>query len=285
MVEQAAPDLFIAEHGFSALITLDLDGSRHRVLFDTGVSESGMVENMRRLGLDPKDIEAVVLSHGHFDHTMGLHGLARAVGGRRALPLALHPDAWLRRRLAVEGRDPLPLPALSAPAVRAAGFEVIEDRRPSFLLGGALLITGEVDRTTDFERGFPPHQALREERWEPDPLVADDQAAILNVEGRGLVVITGCGHAGVVNIIRHAQRLTGIDKVYAVIGGFHLSGASVDRLIAPTAKALAAIAPQVLVPAHCTGAVGSAALAAAMPDAYVTNSIGTQIALSPASEA
>ncbi len=283
MVEGAVPDLFVAEHGFSALLTLELDDSTHQVLFDTGVSESGMVENMRRLGLNPKDVEAVVLSHGHFDHTMGLHGFARAVGGRRALPLTLHPDAWLRRRLSVQGRDPLPLPALSAPAVRAAGFEVIEERQPSFLLGGALLITGEVDRTTNFERGFPPHQALRAGTWEPDPLIADDQAAVLNVKGRGLVVITGCGHAGVVNIVRHAQRLTGIDRVYAVIGGFHLTGGSIDRLIEPTAEALAAIRPDVLVPAHCTGAAGNAALAAAMPHAYVANSIGTRITLSAAS--
>jgi len=87
----------------------------------------------------------------------------------------------------------------------------------------SVLITGEVDRVTGFEKGFPVHQAWRGQSWEPDPLILDDQALIAHVAGRGLVVLTGCGHAGIINICRYAQRLTGVENLHAIIGGFHLT--------------------------------------------------------------
>jgi 7,8-dihydropterin-6-yl-methyl-4-(beta-D-ribofuranosyl)aminobenzene 5'-phosphate synthase len=108
------------------------------------------------------------------------------------------------------GRDAEELPTLSKRALGGEGYEVIERRQPSLLLDGCVLITGEVDRTTEFERGMPPaHQAWDGADWVRDPLVIDDQALVVHVRGQGLVVLTGCGHAGAVNIVRHAQRLTG----------------------------------------------------------------------------
>ena len=128
-----------------------------------------------------------------------------------------------------------------------------------------MLVTGEVDRTTPFERGFAEHQALRGGEWLPDPLILDDQALLMNVRGKGLVVLTGCGHAGIVNIVRYARRATGIDRVHAVIGGFHLGAPSFYPIIADTCAALADLDPGVLVPAHCTGWRAAHALAAAFP--------------------
>jgi 7,8-dihydropterin-6-yl-methyl-4-(beta-D-ribofuranosyl)aminobenzene 5'-phosphate synthase len=157
-----------------------------------------------------------------------------------------------------------------------AGFEIVENRRPSFLLDGAMLVTGEVDRTTEFERGFPVHEAHREGKWEPDPLILDDQALVMNVRDRGLVVLTGCGHAGIVNIVRYATKLTGIDRVYAILGGFHLSGPLFEPTIPAVAAALAAFEPQWLVPAHCTGWRAQTLFAARFPDAYLPNSVGTR---------
>jgi 7,8-dihydropterin-6-yl-methyl-4-(beta-D-ribofuranosyl)aminobenzene 5'-phosphate synthase len=268
-------DAPLAEHGFSAMITVKSAERQHRVLFDTGMTPSGLVENMRRLGHPLKDIEAIVLSHGHFDHTTGLAGIVRALG-RPNLPVLLHPEAWNHRRIVVPGRDPFEIPTPSKAAIEGAGFEIIEDRQPSFRLGGSLLITGEVDRTTDFEQGFPIHQARRDGEWQPDPLILDDQAAIIHVRDKGLVILTGCGHAGIVNIVRYAQKLTGVRQVYAVIGGFHLSGPLFEPIIPLVCDALAELSPQVIVPAHCTGWKAVHALASRFPNAFIQNSIGTQ---------
>ena len=133
------------------------------------------------------------------------------------------------------------------------GFTIVEERQPSFLLDGAVLITGEVDRETPFETGFAGHEALREDGWQPDPLILDDQALVLSLADRGLVVLSGCGHAGIVNTVRYARRLTGQDKVGAIVGGFHLSGPVFEPIIGPTVDALAELSPSLFVPAHCTG--------------------------------
>jgi 7,8-dihydropterin-6-yl-methyl-4-(beta-D-ribofuranosyl)aminobenzene 5'-phosphate synthase len=271
-------DAPLAEHGFSALVTVKADGRDRCLLFDAGVTQDGLVENMRRLSLSPKDIDTIVLSHGHWDHVMGLHGLVRALGGRVNLPVLIHPEFWMRRRVVIPGRQPLPLFPASKTALVGAGFDIVEERRPSFLLNGSVLVTGEVDRTTEFERGLPGHQALHNGEWQPDPLVLDDQALLLNVRDKGLVILTGCGHSGIVNIVRYAQKLTGLEQVYAVIGGFHLPG-PVSDVTRQTSRALAAYAPAVVVPTHCTGFPAMAALAAEMPNAFIQSTVGTRFEL------
>lgn len=267
-----------AQHGFGALVSLPVAGHMHHILFDTGSTPNGLVENMRILDLSPKDIETVVLSHGHFDHTTGLDGLAYTLG-RTNLPLMIHPEFWNRRRLMIPGRDPLEIPTTSKSALQGVGFEVIEDRQPSFLLNGSLLITGEVDRTTSFEHGMPGQQAFRGGEWVPDPLILDDQALVLNVQDRGLVVLTGCGHSGIINIVRYAQKLTGIQKIYAILGGFHLSGPAFEPLLDQTCELLAAFAPQIIVPTHCTGFRAIHQLATRLPAAFIQSSVGTRFEL------
>jgi 7,8-dihydropterin-6-yl-methyl-4-(beta-D-ribofuranosyl)aminobenzene 5'-phosphate synthase len=268
-------DFLRAEHGFAALIEVAIDGRTRRVLYDAGETPDGLIGNLDRLGLAPDTFEAIVFSHGHFDHVMGLDGIARRLG-RHNLPVLLHPEFWTRRRVPAPGGH-FELPTPSRAAIEGAGFTVIEDRQPSFLLDGMLLVTGEVDRTTDFETGMPPaHQAWRDGEWVPDQLVHDDQAVVLHVRDKGLVVLTGCGHAGIVNIVRYAKRLTGVDRVHAVIGGLHLRGGPV---VEPTVAALAAEAPGVVVPAHCTAFAAQHALVAALPDAFRPNAVGSRFEL------
>jgi 7,8-dihydropterin-6-yl-methyl-4-(beta-D-ribofuranosyl)aminobenzene 5'-phosphate synthase len=264
----------VAEHGFSALVTVRRGGTRHTLLFDTGVSPDGLATNAGRLGIDADAIEAVVLSHGHFDHAGGFAGLARLRPGRD-LPLAVHPLVWSTRRFVLPGQPEWDLPTLSRTALEAEGFSVVERRQPSLLLDGSVLITGEVDRTTDFEHGLPHHETLRDGRWEPDPLVLDEQALVVLVRGRGLVVLVGCSHTGAVNAARHALRLTGTDRLHALLGGFHLTGPAFAPIIEPTVSAFAELAPDVLVPAHCTGWRAQQRFAAALPDAFVPNAVGT----------
>jgi 7,8-dihydropterin-6-yl-methyl-4-(beta-D-ribofuranosyl)aminobenzene 5'-phosphate synthase len=270
-----------AEHGFSALVTVRSGDASSTLLFDTGASPDGLAVNMERLGIEAGRLQGVVLSHGHFDHAGGFDGLAR-LRGRSGLPLTVHPAVWTRRRLELPGGRELAMPTLSRGALEREGFQVIERREPSLLVGG-ILITGEVDRVTEFEHGMPPsHQAWDGHRWQPDPAVIDDQALVVNVRGRGLVIVTGCGHAGVVNIIRQAMRLTGVGRVLAVIGGFHLSGPAFEPVIGPTVTALTGLAPALIAPGHCTGWRAQHALAGTLPDAWAQSSVGTTYTLSAA---
>jgi 7,8-dihydropterin-6-yl-methyl-4-(beta-D-ribofuranosyl)aminobenzene 5'-phosphate synthase len=264
-----------AEHGFSALVEVRAGDRRSTVLFDTGLSPDAMVDNADRLGVSFDDVQATVLSHGHFDHAGGLAGLA-ARRGRAGLPMVVHPEVWTRRRLALPGAGDLELPTLSREALRGEGFEVIERRVPSLLLDDCVLVTGEIDRTTDFEHGMPPaHQAWDGSEWRHDALVIDDQALVVHVRGRGLVVVTGCGHAGVVNIVRHAIRLTGVDRLAALVGGFHLGGAAFEPVIEPTVTALEHWSPDLIVPGHCTGWRAQHTLAARLPGAWRAGSSGS----------
>ena len=180
----------VAEHGFAALVTVRRGDTTTSLLFDTGLSPDAMVTNADRLGVDLSAVQGVVLSHGHFDHAGGLAGLGRELGTRR-LPMVVHPRAWTRRRLAIPGREPDELPTLSPRALEGEGFALVERREPSLLVDGCVLITGEIDRTTEFERGMPPsHEAWSGEVWAHDPLVIDDQALVVHVRDRGLVVLT-----------------------------------------------------------------------------------------------
>jgi 7,8-dihydropterin-6-yl-methyl-4-(beta-D-ribofuranosyl)aminobenzene 5'-phosphate synthase len=278
MVGGQGPDGLVAEHGFSALVAITKGAVTHRLLFDTGTSPDGAVENMRRLDIDPTTIEAIVCSHGHFDHTTGLDGLGRAIGWQN-LPVLIHPHFWRRRRLAVPGREARELPTTSRGALADMGFEIVEDPQPSFLWDHSVLLTGEVARTTGYEPGLPPQQSWLSGRWEPDPLVLDDQALVVDVRDKGLVVLTGCGHAGIVNICRWAQRLTGERPIYAVLGGFHLNGPAFAPLIPRVVGDLAILDPTVMMGGHCTGFSAQRALADRFGEAYVPSAVGTALAV------
>lgn len=155
---------------------------------------------------------------------------------------------------------------------------MVEERGPSLLLEGTVLVTGQVDRTTDFEKGLPPQLARTADGgWEPDTWILDDQAVVVHLQGKGLVVLSSCSHAGVINVLRHAQRLTGVDHVHAFVGGLHLSGALFEPLIPCTVDELAAIGPDIVVPGHCTGWQATHRLAARLPATCVQTNVGTRL--------
>jgi 7,8-dihydropterin-6-yl-methyl-4-(beta-D-ribofuranosyl)aminobenzene 5'-phosphate synthase len=185
--------------------------------------------------------------------------------------VTIHPEFWSRRRLCFPGLEPAELPMTSRSALEGMGFQIVEQRQPSFLLDDSALLTGEVDRTTEFETGFKGHERLSDGRWTPDPLILDDQALVVRLRDEGLVVLSGCGHAGIVNTVRYAQKLTGQRGIAAIVGGFHLSG--------PMVEALAQLDPALLVPAHCTGWKAVHQLARRFPQAFVQCAVGTTIEL------
>ena len=263
----------VAEHGFACLVTARRAERVHRLLFDAGLSPGTLVHNLERLELDPREIEAVALSHGHFDHSGGLAGLVERLR-RRDLPLLVHPDAFRQRRSNPPGGRVLPLPPPSRSALEGAGFRLVIDREPHLVFDGLLALSGEVPRVTEFEQGYPYFEYRDGEEWLPEPHVMDDQAVVARVRGLGAVVITGCGHAGAVNIARRALELTGEERLAGVIGGLHLQPLGFFA-IPETVAALAALEPGLIAAGHCTGFEAQRQLAEAMPDAFVVNAVGT----------
>jgi len=266
----------VAEHGLSLLLAVEREGRRDEVLYDAGLGAGTAIHNMDVLQVRPADLRAIVLSHGHTDHHGGLEGIVRRAGAR-GLPLVIHPDAWRDRRVVFPSGAELHLPPPNRNDLECEGVAVGEERRPSLLIDGAVLVTGEVERVTGFERGLPGSEARAGDGWEPDPWIRDDQAVVAHVRDRGLVVLSGCSHAGAINVLRAAQRLTGVERIHAFVGGMHLSGPAFEPLIGPTLDALDAIGPAWLVPCHCTGWRATHELARRRPDAFVQTSVGTRL--------
>ncbi|HEY4828083.1 MAG TPA: MBL fold metallo-hydrolase [Solirubrobacteraceae bacterium] len=270
------PEQLVAEHGFSALVSVERDGYRHTVLYDAGLTPDAVARNLDVLQVPVGELRAIVISHGHADHHGGLEGLVRR-RGRSGLPLVIHPDAWRERRVVFPSGGDVRLPPPSRHDLESEGLEVVEERAHSLLLDDAVLVSGQIERVTEFETGFPIHEARESDDWRPDPMIWDDQALVLNVRNRGLVILSGCSHAGVVNVLFHAQRLTGEPRIAGLIGGLHLTGGLFEARIQPTVEALRAARIGRVMPAHCSGWKAVHAIARAMPDAFVQSAVGTTV--------
>lgn len=268
----------ISEHGYSALVRVHAGDQSASLLFDAGVSTHALIHNMDVLEIRPHELHSIVLSHGHVDHTQGLLGMTKRLGKRR-MPILLHPDAFLNRKVILPDKTELHSPAPNRRLLEEENIEFVEERRPSYLVEGMVLVTGQIHRTTEFEKGFPIHYSEINGKWQSDPLIHDDQALVVNVREKGLVILTGCGHAGAINSIRYAQKLTGIDTIYAMLGGLHLTGAIFEPIIPRTIDELKAIAPRLIMPGHCTGWKATHRFARELPEVFVQPSVGTKLVI------
>jgi 7,8-dihydropterin-6-yl-methyl-4-(beta-D-ribofuranosyl)aminobenzene 5'-phosphate synthase len=265
-------ELPFAEHGFSILIHILREGKSHYILFDTGISSEGVVKNAERMGINLNEAECVVLSHGHYDHFGGLLSALKAIN-KDDLPVIVHEDMFKKRGTATPNGEIRVYPEF--PAKELARLAKIVETKQSFLLAeGTVVVTGEIPRETSFERGYAQHKVFTNGSWQPDPWIRDDRAIVINVKGKGLVIVSGCAHAGIINTVHYAQQVTGVKSVYAVMGGFHLAGKEFEKRIKPSVEELKRINPELIVPSHCTGWRAMCALAEALPDAFVWNSVG-----------
>jgi 7,8-dihydropterin-6-yl-methyl-4-(beta-D-ribofuranosyl)aminobenzene 5'-phosphate synthase len=260
------------EHGFSMLIRVFSEDKAHCVLFDTGISPNGVVENAERMGINLSEVECVVLSHGHYDHFGGLLSAVKAVN-KADLPIIVHKNMFATRGSAGAKGTVRQYPEFPQ-AAQLSPTHLVSTKKPSLTADGMVCITGEIPRKTSFETGYTRHRAFVSGAWQPDPRIMDERAVAINIRGKGLVVLSGCAHAGIINTVTYAQQIMGTDKVYAVMGGFHLAGKEFENRIQPTIEELKRINPELIVPSHCTGWKAMCAIAKTLPEAFVWNSVG-----------
>jgi 7,8-dihydropterin-6-yl-methyl-4-(beta-D-ribofuranosyl)aminobenzene 5'-phosphate synthase len=271
--------LCCAVHGLSCLVTVHRGGKSHAVLFDTGPEDYAFERNVTRLGVDLGAVESVVLSHGHWDHSGAMLlalGMIRGRNGGRKVPFYAHPGMFVTRGVrqangSVRRMDDVP----SVIELADFGAEMIVTTEPQALLGGLFYVSGEIPRVSGFERGYPGQVRRTADGWEPDELLMDERWLAVNIAGKGLVVLSACSHAGIVNVCRHARATFSDIPIHAVMGGLHLSGPN-EAIIPQTMEGLKEFGIKTIAAGHCTGWRAMAALAKAFSDALVPTAVGKQ---------
>ncbi len=237
----------IAKHGLSFFIELKVDGRTTNLLMDTGPSADIIIQNAQKLGIDLKKVDLILISHGHYDHTGGLLGVLKYIG--RALPVILHPEA-LKPKFSVKKKrlKKTGIPFRISELQESKGVLNLS-RGPSSISPG-VWVSGEIKRVSPYDgvKGFK----VKEDGKIVEDLMLDDQALFVKVVNKGLVILSGCAHAGLINTIKQAQRLSGLRNIWGVVGGFHLAGASAKK-INSTIEELRKAGVKLVMPCHCTG--------------------------------
>jgi 7,8-dihydropterin-6-yl-methyl-4-(beta-D-ribofuranosyl)aminobenzene 5'-phosphate synthase len=265
-----------AEHGLAYHVETVVNGHSYSFLFDYGTDIHGVNRNMELLGIDFKKLGALGLSHGHWDHYIAMVDTLRSRKGmmREGMPLYVGEETFVERFSKGADGSIASLGQLTREEVEGLGFvHIREITDPTPLVPGAYL-TGRIEKVTDYEKGQPSLLIKRGDRFEQDDFVGE-QAVVLNAKGKGLVVLSGCAHRGIVNAAKHAQKMTGVERVHAVVGGFHLTGARAE-VIQQTIADIKAMAPEYIVPTHCTGFEAITAFAREMPNQFILNTAGTR---------
>ena len=263
---------FLAQHGIAILIEACLNGDRKRILLDAGQSAVPILHNMKLLDIDPASIDAVVLSHCHYDHTEGLVDTLKAIG-RKNIPVIAHPGIFrpnyifnpFIRNIGVmkeNGREAIE---------DAGGMPVLVDE-PFEIMPG-VIATGVVPRKRDFEKQGIGTYNIEDGKVAPDEII-DDLSLAVRVKGKGLAIISGCSHAGIINIIEWSREISMEPRVKVVIGGFHLIEASQDR-IKKTAEALQTLNVGRVITGHCTGLAALSEFSSVLGDRFEQLHVGT----------
>ena len=268
-----------AHHGLSLLITAHVGGARRTLLFDAGPAAATFERNAQILGVDFASIEAVVLSHGHWDHAGGLlaavESIAKSRGGR-SFTCFTHPGMF-RQRATKRPDGELYVNELVPDPERlsSAGASVINSREPQSIAGGAFYVSGEIPRITSYEAGVPNHltRSADGQSWEPDPLIMDERFVSVHIKNKGQFVFSACSHAGLINVLTHARSVFPSIPLYGAMGGLHLSGIN-ERVIPQTIADLKKFGLRRLAPGHCTGWRAISQMAREFGDELVPTAVG-----------
>ncbi len=257
MQELSGECLCCGAHGLSLLITATQGNSKHSILFDSGPEGEIFQRNVNKLNAKIGAVEAVVLSHGHWDHAGGFLtavDLIKSKNHGRDTAFHVNPGMFYQRAIM---HDDQIFPFKKIPSVcelEKRGARIVNCSEPRLLLEDLFYLSGEIPRVTDYEKGFPSHvRQLPNGQWENDQWIMDERFLAVNVRDKGLIIFSACSHAGIINVLKHAQALFPTIPLYAVMGGFHLSGHSVEQIIPQTVKDMAEFNLKMIIPAHCTG--------------------------------
>ena len=278
--------LCVACHGLSVLVSGRVGDEAHTVLFDVGPYGDVWLDNAERLGLDLSTIEAVFLSHWHWDHSGGMPVVIAVIAearGRVGLPdpvlVDVHPDRPVQRGVVLpSGVVALLAPEPTLEALAAAGGSVTPHADAHLVGGGFFLGSGEIPRVTTYETGLEGHVTFDGDGdGRPDPLILEERFLAAEVRGRGVTVLSACSHAGIVNVGLAVRSMWPEQPIDLLLGGFHLAGGPMEPRIEPTVDDLdTRISPRILAPGHCTGWRAKAALAARFaPDRYAPSFVGS----------
>jgi len=254
----AGSNICCAHHGLSLLLAARVGGRTRTLLFDAGPAAATFQRNSEILGVDFASVEAVVLSHGHWDHAGGLlaavESIARARGDK-SFTCYVHPGMF-RQRATKRPDGQLYVNELVPDPERLsrAGAKVLNTREPQSIADGAFYVSGEIPRVTRYEAGVPNHltRSADGKAWEPDPLIMDERYVSVNVRGKGQFVFSACSHAGIVNVLTHARSVFPAVPLYGAMGGLHLSGIN-EAVIPQTVADLKTFGLKLMAPGHCTG--------------------------------
>ena len=258
------------EFGLSLLVEAERHGAELRLLVDTGLTSKPLLHNMKLLDVDPSKIEYIFLTHCHYDHTGGLGGVTEKT--RKGVEIVAHPEIFRRCYVVRQNMRYIGVPERSSRStVEANGGSWLLSREPFAFMPG-VMTTGEVQRVTSYEPLENVHIEVDEEMVQDPEL--DDVSLIVNVAGRGLVIISGCSHAGIVNIMKQARRITGVEEIIGVIGGFHLRVANEEQLSKTVDELDAA---ETVCAGHCTGFEAMKRISDRMGERFTLLQCGTVI--------
>ncbi len=264
---------YLAQHGLSFFVEVTKGEKKTCILLDTGQSTEALLHNMELKGISPKGIDMIFLSHCHYDHTNGLTGILREVG--REIPVIAHPSLF-RENVSLK-------PTLHTIGINCGQNEILNAGgrlvlvKEHFELLPGVFSSGEVKRVTSFEgKGIGTYN-LEDGTLVPDSVV-DDMSLYVNMKNCGLFVLAGCSHAGILNIIQHGIKATGVKKVKGIMGGLHLINASAEY-VEKTVRELAKYELDYIWVGHCTGLAALCKLSEAYPQAFKQLQVGKELQL------
>ena len=270
--------LLAANLGYGLRLTSRRGAERHVLLFDTGTEGAVFLRNCRNLGLDLGEVEAIAVTHGHWDHMGALDAAVHEILGRGGrVAVHVNPGMFNERGVVLAGGAIVPVADVPTPAEMSGwGATVVNDTDERLLLDAHFYLSGEIPRVSAFEKGRTDHlcRSAPNEPWRPDPLLMDERMLVAHVRDLGLVVFSACSHAGIVNVVTEVSRLFPDIPIHAVMGGLHLGGV-MERLIPETVEALRPFGIRHIITGHCTGWRALHALADAFGDAVSQSAVGT----------